>query len=323
MSLNSAIKSLLLLLVIASFGCSQNKKSSQPAIKTKIKIAYLPITHALPLFVENEFKDSLKNVDYELVKFSSWPELVEALNTGRVDGASILAELAIKSKEKGIGLKAVALGHRDGNVVIVANEINSTADLKGKTFAIPHRMSTHNILLHQLLKNAGLSIKDVNIIELAPPEMPAALAGKRISGYLVAEPFGAKSVVAGNGKVLYQSSDLWKNSICCALVLREDYIKNHHEATQEFVSQYVKAGKTIALKKAESQAIAGKYLTAPKNVLDLSFRWISYDDLQIKKEDFDYLINYMKELKLVEKAPEFTDFVDNSFILEALKNDKK
>ena len=109
-----------------------------------------------------------------------------------MDGASVLIELAIKAKEQGIDLKAAALGHRDGNVVVVSQDINETRDLKGKIFAIPHRLSTHNILLYQMLKDAGLSLSDLEIVELPPPEMPAALAEGRISGYLVAEPFEQK-----------------------------------------------------------------------------------------------------------------------------------
>ena len=41
----------------------------------------------------------------ELVKFGSWPDLMDALNTGRIDGASVLAELAMKANELGIDLK--------------------------------------------------------------------------------------------------------------------------------------------------------------------------------------------------------------------------
>ena len=57
-----------------------------------------------------------------MVKFGSWPDLMDALNTGRIDGASVLIELAMKAKELGIDLKAVALGHQDGNVLVSSKE---------------------------------------------------------------------------------------------------------------------------------------------------------------------------------------------------------
>ena len=108
---NNIICCVAVALLFASCG-----KKSDP---NTVRIAYLPITHALPL---TELK-SVDGVKVELVKYGSWPELLDALNTGRVDGASVLIELAMKAKAQGIGLTAVALGHTDGNVIVVEQGI--------------------------------------------------------------------------------------------------------------------------------------------------------------------------------------------------------
>ncbi|MDP4094711.1 MAG: ABC transporter substrate-binding protein, partial [Bacillota bacterium] len=269
---------LALLIGLTACGSNSGQTASQSSSSKKqtIKIAYLPITHALPLFIENEsLKENLKNVDIQLVKFGSWPELIDALNTGKVDGASVLIELAMKAKEQGIDLKAVALGHRDGNAVIVANNINSVQDLKGKTFAIPSKLSTHNILLYKMLKDSGVNYTDLKVVEMPPAEMPAALSEGRISGYIVAEPFGAKSVAIGKGKVLYQSQDIWKDSVCCSLVLRNDFIKKNPDAAQEFVNGYVKAGAQAETKSDTVKSISTKFMSVDSKVLDLSLKWIS------------------------------------------------
>ena len=280
-----------------------------------IKIAYLPITHALPLYIENELaNDNSNSFRLELIKFGSWPELAEALNAGRVDGASMLIELAVKAKENGIDLKVVALGHRDGNVVVVSKDINTVQDLKGKNFAILSRLSTHNILLHIMLKDNGLSYSDVNIIELPPPEMPAALSEGRISGYCVAEPFGAQSVAAGKGKTLFESHELWEGSLCCGLVLRNDFIKNNAEVVEEFVREYVNAGLKAEQKDEDVKNITAKYLKAEPGVLDLSLEWISYKNLRLEEKEYNELVGYMKETGLSENPPGYGDFADNSVI---------
>ncbi|MCR4437182.1 MAG: ABC transporter substrate-binding protein [Clostridiales bacterium] len=281
--------------------------------KQTVKVAYLPITHALPLYVENEIeKAKFNNINVELVKFGSWPELMDALNTGKVDGASVLIELAMKAKEQGIDLKAVALGHRDGNAVVASQDISKTADLKGKTFAIPSKLSTHNILLYQMLKNAGLKLTDLNVVELPPAEMPAALSEGRVSGYIVAEPFGAKSVANGKGKVLYQAEDIWKNSVCCGLVLRNDFIKNKSEAARELVKEYVEAGKYIDSNGEKVNDVAKKYMNVEQNVLDLSLKWVSYKDLRLNENDYNDLRKYLIEMDLSKNPPSYKDFVDNS-----------
>ena len=303
-------------LVLGLAACQNTKgktANSTNSEKQTVKIAYLPITHALPLYVENELgKQNFENINVELVKFGSWPELMDALNTGKVDGASVLIELAMKAKEQGIDLKAVALGHRDGNAVVVSQDISKTSDLKGKTFAIPSKLSTHNILLYQMLKNAGLKETDLNVIELPPAEMPAALSEGRVSGYVVAEPFGAKSVANGKGKVLYQAEDIWKNSVCCGLVLRNDFIKNKSEASQELFKEYVAAGKYIDTNGEKVNEIAKKYMSVEQNVLDLSLKWVSYKDLRLNENDYNDLRKYLIEMNLSKSPPSYMDFVDNS-----------
>lgn len=300
----SIILAAVTLLSLASCGNTNSDNGGDT-----VKIAYLPITHALALFeTAEELKESGINV--ELVKYGSWTELLDAVNTGNVDGASVLIELAMKSKEQGIGLKAVALGHRDGNVVIVSNDINSAADLKGKTFAIPHRQSSHNILLNDTLAKAGLTLDDVNVTELAPTEMPSALSSGQIEGYCVAEPFGAKAVQLGIGKVLYSSEELWENSLCCGLVLTDEFIENNHELAVKFVDAYKTAGNNLDLDK--EKAVGEKYLNQDDEVLDISLQWISYDNLEITEEIYNALLEKVKSYGLSDNPPSYEEFVDNT-----------
>lgn len=313
----SIVAALIFGLIAGTAACGNSggvKESGLSNIKT-IKIAYLPLTHALPVFVEKELQDKKENkYKIELVKYGSWPELMDALNTGHVDGASVLIELAMKAKEQGIGVKAVALGHKDGNVIVVSKNIKSASDLKEKNFAIPHRQSSHNILLGQMLKNVGLSYKDVNIVELPPPEMPAALAQGQIAGYSVAEPFGAKSIALDTGKVLFESNELWKDSICCSLVLSDKFINSNKDVAKEVVSSFRDAGEYIGSHKDEANAIAKKYLNLDDKVLALSLKWISFNDLEITREAYDSLTSKIKEFGISSNPPAYDDFVDSSLL---------
>ena len=145
--------------------------------QTTITIAYLPITHAVPLFkAAEQLEQQNSNVHVELVKYGGWAELMDALDSGRVDGASVLIEMAMEAKSQGIPLELSLLGHRDGNVIIASNDIASPAQLKGNIVAIPNEQSSHNILVQQLLNKYGMSEKDVTLIEMAPAEMPARYA---------------------------------------------------------------------------------------------------------------------------------------------------
>lgn len=298
---------LALTVAFSATSCGKTAVSSENAIK----IAYLPITHSLAVLEEAEELEKQSGIKIELVKYGSWNELLDALNSNRVDGASVLIELAMKSKQEGIGIKAVALGHHDGNVIVVSNDIETAADLKGKTFAIPHRQSSHNILLHDALATAGLTIDDVNVTELAPTEMPSALASGQIDGYCVAEPFGAMGVSLGAGKVLFSSEELWEDSLCCGLVLTDKFIDERTEDAKSFVASYKQAGNSLDKEKAK--ATAKKYFSQSDDVLDISLQWISYNDLDITEEEYAVLADKVKEYGLSEAPPSYAEFVKNDF----------
>lgn len=303
---------LLFVVLLTACGTNETGSTAGDGEKPTIKIGYLPITHAVPLYMQNDAK--YEDYNLELVKFGSWPELMDALNTGAIDGASVLIQLAMNAKEKGIDLKAVALGHRDGNVLIGGKDINSVEELKGKSFAIPSRFSTHNILLYEMLKKHGIAYDEVDVIELPPAEMPAALAEGRIAGYVVAEPFGAISVALENGKVLYQSEEIWQDSIDCGLVLRGQFIKDNKELARKFVDDYVAGGELAQGKDDHMHEIVGQYLTVEKNVLDISLDWISYDNLRIEQDSYTILRDALLEMGLSENPPSYEDFVDASFV---------
>ena len=256
--------------LLPACGTSSEGGSDSEHVRT-VKIAYLPITHALPVY---ELSQS-DNVKVELVKYGSWPELMDALNSGQVDGASVLIELAMQAQSQNIGLKAAALGHTSGNVIVVSNEIQSAANLKGKTFAIPHRSSSHNILLQEMLEQNGLTIDDVQVTELSPAEMPSALVSGQIQGYCVAEPFGSVAVTGGYGKVLYQSDELWDHSICCALVFNDKFLNENSELANQVIDAYQQAGSELS-DKEEALSVAKNFLKQADDVLQQSMEWIDF-----------------------------------------------
>ncbi|SIS39652.1 ABC transporter substrate-binding protein [Salimicrobium flavidum] len=315
MNKSSGATILIILSLLITSACGSH---SQAGHKSKLKIGYLPITHAAPLYFEEELDGTyVGGTEIELVKFGSWIELMDALNTGRIDGASALVELAMKAKEKGIDLKAVALGHKDGNAAVVSPEIDDVQDLKGTSVAIPHTLSSHNILMKEMLEKGDMTYDDVNMIEMPPPEMPSALATGQISSYIVAEPFGAIGVSMNHGKVLYQSEELWPNSLCCALVLREELIENHPSLAQEFVAGYAESGAAAGHSDEESRHIHKEYLNVTDEALQLSLGWISYDELKIRKEDYEMLTESLLEMDLSEDPPTYEEFVDPTLLEEA------
>ncbi len=271
-------------------------------------VGYLPITHALPLFEEKELLElEDAGIRIELQKFSSWSDLTDALHAGKIDGASELIELAMSARVKGVDLTAVALGHRDGNVIVVNDTIRSPEDMRGKTFAIPSTQSSHYILLLEKLEKAGLTLEDIQVTQLAPSEMPSSLASGAIDGYCVAEPFGAQAVTQSYGTVLAHSDDLWQDSVCCGLIFRTDVIERDQESFQKLVRYYKLAGDRLDTD--EALRVAKEYLGQDDTTLETSLAWIRFDDLELTEEAYDVLTDKVRADGLLENPPTYAEFV--------------
>lgn len=297
--------------VVAAFILGRPKQEVKAVEDTReeVKIAYLPTTHSLALLAQAELMKECSDYRITLVKYGTWPDLSDALNTGQVDGAVELTELSMKANENGIPIKAVALGHRDGNVIVTDKNITTAKDLKGKSFAIPSKLSSHNLLLEQMLAKNGLSREDIHIIELSPSEMPFALVSKQIAGYCVAEPFGGKAIRADVANVLYESGELWEDSICCALVFHKNFLDGNRELADKVIKDYIEAGAYLDLHPKDALEIGEKYLSVDREVLEVSMKWISFSNLEITENAYEGLCSRLKESDIMSNAPSYTQFV--------------
>lgn len=310
---------LLLLALLVPAG-----RATAAAVPT-LKVGYLPITHSLAVVVADHLNaGKYKNLKVEPVKFSSWPELLDAYNSGQAQAVSELLVLALAGAEKGIPKTVAALSHRHGDILTVAKEINSVKDLQGKRVAIPHRMSVHNILLAQALKKAGLTLNDVEWIEMPPPDMPAALARGDIKGFIVAEPFGTKAIQAGFGKELLNAKAIWPDYICCGLVFNPDFVKAYPDATKEYVASIAAAGRFIDANRKEAIGIARKYMNIEEKVFAEALDHdATYADLHIERDEVEQLQRYALELKLLKKPVDLDRLLDPSLLPAPTAKGKK
>lgn len=180
-------------------------------------------------------------------RYTNFSAIVEDMTAGNLKASFILAPLAMVLNRKGVPVKIVHLGHRDGTTFMVRTDspYRSFADLKGKRIAIPHRYSNQRILVERLKEKHGFGPDDVTLVDFPPPEMPAALKMGQIDAYVVGEPFAAKAEVDGFGRVLYFTKDIWPDFISCVLAVHEDLIKENRGIVEELVRGIAASGEWI------------------------------------------------------------------------------
>ncbi|MGD9607348.1 MAG: ABC transporter substrate-binding protein [Leucobacter sp.] len=258
-------------------GASESVDGS-PVERAELRLGYLPITDAAPLLIAHDsgaFAE--RGIDTPApTMFRSWASLVEALQGGSIDVAHLLMPLAMQLRyDAGVPVKVLAWNHVNGSALAVRHEIDGIPALAGTTVAVPGWYSIHNVVLQQQLRAAGLTAVidtdpsreagTVQLVVLAPADMPTALGNGAISGYIVAEPFCAVAEAQGVGKILRFTGDVWREHACCVTVVREDLVDERPELAQRVADSIVAAQGIILGDRAAAadRLSAGGYLPQP------------------------------------------------------------
>jgi NitT/TauT family transport system substrate-binding protein len=288
-------------------------------------VGFLPVTCHLTCPVTDFInKQMTGHSDFEPIRFQGWPEVKEAFLSGYTPATFILAPMAIRLREDGVPIKIVYLGHRDGTAMVVNKEsqIYQIEDLKGKTIAVPNRFSNQWFLVFKALREHGISMTDVRIVEMPPPDMPAALFSKAVDAITSGEPFMGQAELDGYGRVLYLTKDIWPNFISCVLAVREDVIKNNRETVQRLVDGIAKSGKWLdrsmdhRMQAADfvSQNYYNQNPRLLRFVLSKPPDRVKYTNLALRKADFLEIERLGKESGALKGTATFEDYTDTSFV---------
>ena len=262
---------------------------------------------------------------FEYHKFSGWPEIKESLMTGRIQAAYMLAPLVMDLTDWRIPLKIVSLGHRSGAVIMVRTDspYRKFADMRGKSIAIPSRFAVDYLFLRKMLAREGMSPKDIEVIEMAPPDMPAALYAGAVDGYCTGEPFGAAAQRAGYARPLAMTRDEWRNYICCVLTVREELIRTNRPLVQELVNYVQAAGNWLDAspanrdKAAHIAAQRSYFKQDPKIikfVMDNPSDRVTYGDLRMLRAEFDEMMQLSVQAGTLKRPVRYEQYVDESFV---------
>lgn len=293
----------------------------------KFRVGFLPVTCHLTCPVTDFINTNLEGEGiYQPIRFNGWPELKEAFLSGYTEATFILAPMAIALREQGVPLKIVYLGHRDGTAMMVHKEssIFRIEDLKGKTVAVPNRFSNQRLLLYKALRERQMRITDIKIIEMPPPDMPAALYAKAVDAITSGEPFMGQTELDGYGRVLYLTKDVWPNFISCVLAVHEDVIRDDRETVQRLVDGIAKSGKwldqTMDHRMQASRFVAKHYYNQHPRLLEFVLSKppdrVKYTNLTVQRPEFEEIESLSKESGIIEGRVSFDDYTDTTFITD-------
>ena len=254
----------LIVLVILS-ACVSATSTTQPtttilpvqATATKqtihIKLGIVPYSSYLPFYIaQEEGYFTEQGLDVELVQFSKQSDAIPVLVDGQIDVyAGQLDTMTLNAIAQGATLKFVADKGYDNssgcvytawvarNDVMISGVLNDLHNLAGMKVAYPRGQSPE-YALDLLLKPAGLSSADVQIVDVSAPNRVAGLENGVIDISFLSEPYITEAV--NSGKVsIWQSWESYLPGFQLGVLMYGGTILKNPDAGQHFMVAYLKA----------------------------------------------------------------------------------
>ncbi len=307
--------------------------------RVELNVAHIQITDHLAL---GALKHRIRNgevapqhFDLTTSLMGGWNPIQEGLESGEIDCAFVLAPIAMDLFAYDAPIQMVLFAHKNGSTFVRSKHYDHRFDslqsfYKYKVVDIPHKMSVHHMLAHKFLKELGLKPgvpgkKAINVrFEVVPPiKMPGIMNDNEdVAGFMVAEPVATKAITGEIGNLEFYSANRWENHPCCIVVMQKDFIQDHPEAAQEFVSLLVDTGEYIENDISRAAQIGvdfldpqGKMGLTPQvlqNVFSQPMA-INWDGLYPESGDLDKIQRYMHDVMEIGRIIDLEAFIDNRF----------
>lgn len=263
-------------------------------------------------------------------KFDSGADVIAAVAAGDVPigniGSSPFAAATSRNLPIEVFFIVSVLGQSEA--LVTRTNIKTPQDLIGKKIAVPFVSTTHYSLL-SALKHWNIDAKQVNIVNLRPPEITGAWERGDIDGAYVWEP--ALSHLKNSGKVLTSSEEVgkWGAPTYDIWIVRKDFAKQHPEFLRRFAKvtadvseQYRSDPQTFVTNQANLKAIAGLTGSKPADIANL-LAGNHYPDLAGQKallegsfaSDIKKTAEFLRDQGKIDRVNDsYADFINSSFV---------
>ncbi|WP_426503841.1 ABC transporter substrate-binding protein [Dactylosporangium sp. McL0621] len=228
--------------------CGSNATPAKPGEPDKVKVGVIPIVDVAPIYLgKAQGFFSKRNIDLTMEQAQGGAAIVPGVVSGQYQfGFSNIVSLLVAGQQK-VPIKVVANGVNStgdaakdfGQLVVKDPAIKTAKDLEGRTVATNTVKNIVDTTVKEIVRKAGGDPAKVSFVELAFPDMGAALDAGRVQGMFVVEPFLAPALAKG-GRALGSYADV-DPKLCVAayftssqlIAQNPDLVKRFTEAMQE------------------------------------------------------------------------------------------
>ena len=188
---------------------------------------------------------------YGYTVYTDNSELVAGLTRGEIDIATMASNVAVNLYNKTNGGVKIIAGGTLGVLHILegsgGTEINSIADLAGKTIWSAGQGANPEYILRHLLQESGLEVgTDVEVVFADAGEISARLLSGDIGCAMLPVPAATAAIAKGEGQVraAIDVTEAWdglrsgSQLIMTAVVVRTEYLETYPDLVDHFLTDY-------------------------------------------------------------------------------------
>ena len=300
------------IIAVSAFASGKNEEQLKD-----INISYVRSPFNLPLIImkekgmaEKAFGEKGIKVNY--YEITSGAKQSEAIAAGSLDIASVINSASvILANAAGNPVEIFAGFSKPEKMftIMTANpDIKTPADLKGKKIAGPKGTVLHELLV-AALKKEGLSINDVEHINMGIPNAVQAMLAGRVDCALAA----AASVVNAekNGGRILVTCEGYVSPLLISACSKE-FAKNHPDMLKMYTDTYKEAKAWMEANMDEALAIGAKVQDISIEDAKKLYSWSNFTDhlTEADLSALEYDVNFMLETGMIEKPIDKMDFVN-------------
>lgn len=316
----SVAMSIVLFLGLAGCGKSDAGTGSNSAgVSAKeVRIATQPSPFGASLFVakaKGYLEDELKQygVKISYTSFAAGPPMNEAFAAGKQD-IGIIGDLPLilakASGQKRVTFAKAASGEQTQAVVVRPDsDIKSAADLKGKKVAVVKGSYAHH-LLARVLEGVGLTLNDIELVNLPVADINNAVDQKQVEAGVVWEPALIKGLNNNQVKILADGTGIKSNNIF--YFAATDFAGKNPAILEAYIKALQRATDFIRSNPEEAAEIIAKDVNLSKDEIIKLFTKYNYTPA-ISGRDIE-------ELKVVEAFCREQKLSTNSVSIDELVN---
>jgi NitT/TauT family transport system substrate-binding protein len=257
----------VLILTVTSVAHAQQK----PVV---IRVGYFPnITHAQALVgrANGQFEKALgAAVQIEWKAFNAGPSAIEALFANAIDmtyvGPNPTVTGYVRSQGEAVRVIAGAASGGASLVVRQGSGIQKASDFHGKKVATPQMGNTQDVALRSWLQANGMKPRekggDVQVLPITNPDQLTLFLKGQLDAAWAPEPWAARLVHEGGGKIFLDERDLWPNRqfIITDLIVNPKFLKQHPDIVKNFIRAHVELTDWINKNAAQAKQIMNQQL---------------------------------------------------------------